>query len=60
MIEIWLLVVAFYSPGGDYMGQRVYEYQSHYQCYQAVIQISNTKYPMTQTAQAQCMLKPKK
>ena len=56
MIEIWLLVVAFYSPGGDYMGNRVYQVESRYHCHKEVLRVNNSKYPMTQNAHAQCIM----
>lgn len=55
----WILIVAFYSPGGDYMSSRTWEFESHYQCVQEMVRVNKTVYPLRQRAEANCVLKDK-
>lgn len=55
----WLLVVAFFSPGGDYMSSRSWEFDSHTECVREMVRVNKTQYPLNQRAEARCVLKQK-
>lgn len=57
--EIWFLVVMYYSPGGDYMSSRVWEFDTHTQCVKEMVRVNKTVYPLRQRADAVCMRKDK-
>lgn len=55
--EIWLLVIMYYTPGGDYINNRVFEFASYRDCAQERIKVENTRYPFKQNIRARCVLK---
>lgn len=57
MVELWFLVVMYYTPGGDYISNRVFEFNDYRTCAQERSKVEKTRYPFNQRIQARCVPK---
>lgn len=51
----WILIVAMFSPGGDFLSKSTVEFQSKKECEAVKVQLSNLDHPMRVAHKGLCV-----
>ena len=55
MVNAWVLIIAMYSPGGDFLNKSSVEFQSKKECEAVRVQLSVLDTPMGVTHKGLCV-----
>jgi hypothetical protein len=55
MTYSWILIIAMYSPGGDFIGKNTVEFYSRKDCEAVRVQLTNLDHPMKVVHKGLCV-----